>query len=93
MSRRPGQRPSLAIGIVWRGSIVPVSMRSLGADRSLGKFPPAGRLESGPIIRRRRYSKSCQEFDRETRVRLGIVPNWAVLGLFNLKVSQVYTEI
>ena len=29
---------------VWPGSAVPVSMRSLGTDQSLGKFPPAGRL-------------------------------------------------
>ena len=34
----------LRVGLVWRGSVVPVSMRSLGTDRSLGKFPPAGRL-------------------------------------------------
>ena len=32
------------VGLVWRGSAVPVSMRSLGTDRSLVEFPPASRL-------------------------------------------------
>ncbi len=36
----------LRVGLVLRGSAVPVSMRSLGTDRSLGKFPPAGRLSA-----------------------------------------------
>ncbi len=41
-SRRPGY-PGVAAG-VWPGSAVPISMRSLGTDQSLGKFPPSSRL-------------------------------------------------
>ena len=37
--------PRLRVGLMWPGSAVPVSMRSLGTDRSLGKFPPARRLK------------------------------------------------
>src|SRR5271166_1309782 len=41
--------PRWRVGLVWPVFSVPVSMRSLETDRSLGDFRAAGRLNSGKI--------------------------------------------
>ncbi len=48
----------LRVGLMWRGSVVPVSMRSLGTDRSLGNFPPAG-------LRRARRPEHCVQYAQQ----------------------------
>ncbi len=61
----------LRVGLMWRGSVVPISMRSLGTDRSLGKSPPAGRLIIFPAAEIRVEANVVViRLDHESRVQL-----------------------